>query len=35
MKFDGNNRLDLGYYGEVEMALLKLSVALKWPSKHF
>ena len=30
-----NNRFDLGYYGEVEMALLKLSVALKWASKHF
>ena len=34
MKFDIRNKFDLHYYGQVNLLRLKLSVPLKWASKH-
>ena len=34
MKFDGSNKFDLCYYGQVNSLRLKSSVATKWASKH-
>ena len=34
MKFDGSNKFDFCYYGQVNSLRLKLSVASKWASKH-